>query len=736
MKKSVMLIMLGLLCLAARAIPADPTPIKVAQPDGSMLTVVLHGDEFFHFTTTADGYTVVKNAAGYYTYARLSGDRLVAGDRIARDQSQRTAADLSALAGIPKGLTSQQQYRAGMQQLNRRNSAMRRVGADGRMDYDNFRGLIILVNYTDKKFSMPDVNAFYDDMVNTHDYTGYVLNNRRVNMTGSVRDYFYDNSNQIFDPHFDVVGPVDVPFSCRYPGGTDHADEVFHSALDLVDDSIDFRDYDSDGDGYVDMVFFLVAGLSSNYSGNDESLLWPHMFYLYWAPPHDGMYFGLYACSTEIAGWQGYYSDVNGIGTFCHEFGHVLGLPDLYDTDYTGGGGESNHPGEWSIMAGGSGNNFGRNPVGYSLYERYALGFTQPEVLNEVGKYEMQALDASNKGLRLNTLNPDEYFLIENRQPGKWDRFLPGYGMLVARVDSTDANVWEQNTVNCRPSHMYYELLRADFAGRESASDPFPGTSGVTSITNFTTPSLLTWDKSFNEFNILGIAENDGLISFELVRDTAIMSIVEDFENMPVTTDMAAKNVPGVFATWNFSKSAVSSPGEGECDGSRAVAMKRPSMISTAAPLSIKPLAVSYTVYNPTTGAANFKLTYSLDNGETWMDPLNAVLTVDGGSKASATINLPTDARIMLRINQTAGNANRYCYLDNIKVFYCETWPPEPVEGDVNGDGEVNIADVNDIIDVILTGHSGRAINADVDGNDEINIGDVNRIIAIILSEL
>ena len=348
----------------------------------------------------------------------------------------------------------------------------------------------------------------------------------------------------------------------------------------------------------------------------------------------------------------------------------------------------------------------------------------------------MQALDASNKGLRLNTLNPDEYFLIENRQPGKWDRFLPGYGMLVARVDSTDANVWEQNTVNCRPSHMYYELLRADFAGRESASDPFPGTSGVTSITNFTTPSLLTWDKSFNEFNILGIAENDGLISFELVRDTAIMSIVEDFENMPVTTDMAAKNVPGVFATWNFSKSAVSSPGEGECDGSRAVAMKRPSMISTAAPLSVKPLAVSYTVYNPTTGAANFKLTYSLDNGETWMDPLNAVLTVDGGSKASTTINLPTDARIMLRINQTAGNANRYCYLDNIKVFYSETWPPEPVEGDVNGDGEVNIADVNDIIDVILTGHSGRAINADVDGNDEINIGDVNRIIAIILSQL
>ena len=345
MKNYCLLFLMGLLCLVAQAVPADPTPATVTQPDGTELTVVLHGDEFFHFTTTTDGYTVIKNESGFYTYARMNGDRLVPGDRIARNVNQRSTADLTQLAATPKYLTDNVKAQDGKLKLNRRNSAMRRVGADGLMDYERFRGLIILINYNDKSFSMSNASSFYDDMVNTQNYTGYTLNGRHVNMTGSVRDYFYDNSAHIFDPAFDVVGPVDVDFSCTYPGGTSNAEDVFEAALRAVDDDIDFNDYDSDGDGYVDMVFFLVAGYSANYSGNNQDYLWPHMYYLYWAPFLDGVGFGLYACSTEIAGWEGSWADVNGIGTICHEFGHVLGLPDLYDTDYNGTGGESRNPG-------------------------------------------------------------------------------------------------------------------------------------------------------------------------------------------------------------------------------------------------------------------------------------------------------------------------------------------------------------------------------------------------------
>ena len=729
MKKSLCLLLLGLLCLTVRAIPANPTPVRVSQPDGSVLTVALHGDEFFHFTTTADGYTVVKNTAGYYTYARLDGGNLVSSGVVAHDKAQRTAADHAFLANVPKGLTSAAQAQSGTMKLNRRNSAMRRVGADGLMDYDNFRGLIILINYTDKKFSMPNPGEFYNDMVNTHDFTGYTLNGRHVPMTGSVRDYLYDNSAHIFDPLFDVVGPVNVNFTSTQHQGTNNSEMIFNAALEAADSLVNYSDYDTDGDGSVDMVFFLVAGLSSNYSGNNEDLLWPHMYYLYRTPTHDGVRFGLYACSTEIAGWAGYRSDVNGIGTFCHEFGHVLGLPDLYDTDYSGSGGESRNPGEWSIMAGGSGNNYGRNPVGYSLYERYALGFTKPVLINSAGTLEIEPLDHSNVGYRLDTPNEKEFFLIENRQSGKWDQFLPGHGMMVARVDSTNARIWWSNEVNCNPNHMYYELLRADYRGGDSRYDPFPGASGVTSITNFTYPSLLTWDKSFNDYALMDIVEANGIITVNVEEDNSILTVVEDFEQMPETENLSATRVQGTFAQWDFVKCSVVS----DENGDKAVGMKKPSQITTSTAIRENPYIIRFAVRNPTTTEAKFKFSYSTDGGETWKSPAEGQITVPANSTESAMVRLELDAPVMLRFNEIAGSSKANCYLDDIKMYYKETWP-EPLVGDVDGDGEVNIADVNVLIDLILSGTGNKAkLKADVNDDGEVNIADVNMVIDLIL---
>lgn len=734
--------LLGLLCLTARAIPADPTPAKVAQPDGTTLTVVLHGDEFFHFTTTSDGYTVVKNAAGYYTYALLDGDRLVASDHIARDAARRSTSDNAFLANVPKRLIDQSKAKAGAKKLNLRNGVIRRVGAEGQTDYNSFRGLIILINYTDRRFSMSNPGSFYDDMVNTHDYTGYTLGNTRVEMTGSVRDYYYDNSNHLFDPVFDVVGPVKVNFSSTYPQSTARADAIFHAALDSVDSFIDFNDYDSDGDGYVDMVFFLVAGYSANYGGNNSNYLWPHMWYLYNEPPHDNVGLGLYACSTEIAGWEGSWHDVNGIGTICHEFSHVLGLPDLYDTDYEDSGGESLNPGEWSIMAKGSGNNFGRNPVGYSLYERYALGFTVPTVIEGADTYEMQPLDQSNQGYRLNTLNPDEFFLIENRQAGKWDRYLPGHGMLVVRVDSTNNWIWWNNEVNCNPKRMYYELLRADYKGKDSNHDPFPGESGVTSISNFSNPSLRPWNSDFNEYVINDITEQNGIVTFKVDADTSIILTIESFEEMPITTDLNAKGVHGVFSDWDFTQCAVKSydtfPVDGVSIPSHGVAMKTPSQIMTSAPLSVIPYMVSFAVQNTTNKQASVKCAYSVDGGQTWVSPSSGQITVEPNNRVRAAVNLPTDKPIMLRFNQVAGSNKQTCYLDDIKLYYSDSWPEEPdaLLGDVDGDGEVTIIDVNVLVDIVLgeTVDDNVLSRADVNGDKEITVADINTLINIILN--
>ena len=349
----------------------------------------------------------------------------------------------------------------------------------------------------------------------------------------------------------------------------------------------------------------------------------------------------------------------------------------------------------------------------------------------------MEALDVSNKGYRLNTPNEDEFFLIENRQPGKWDRYLPGHGMVVARVDSSDVNVWWYNTVNCNPNHMYYELLRASYKGEDSAHDPFPGASGVTSITNFTTPSVKTWDHSFNDFIIMDIAENDDLITFSLQPETSILTITEDFEEMPVTDEVSAKNVPGIYSKWSFSKCAVASPGEGMCNGEHAVAMKTPSQIMTSKPLSIIPYAVRYTVFNPTATKAKFRITYSLDKGETWHDPIESTLSVDADSWGAATVALPTDAPVMVRINQIAGSSKNCCYVDDVMLYYQDSWAPEVVDGDTNGDGEVTIADVNQVIDIILGINPNEPFNtqADVNGDGEITIADVNMIISIIISQ-
>ncbi|MBQ6165925.1 MAG: M6 family metalloprotease domain-containing protein [Muribaculaceae bacterium] len=739
MKNCFVLFVLGLLCLSARAVPADPTPGQITQPDGSKLTVVLHGDEFFNYQTTLDGYTVVKNEAGFYTYARLDGTRLVASNYVAHDEANRTALDFAALAGLPKGLKSPAMVQRGKQLLNKRNALLRGVGHGGHMDYDKFRGLIILINYTDRNFNdyVPSNYTpvdFYEAMVNSHDYQGFTLPfGTKIDAMGSVRDFYYDNSFHQFDPHFDILGPVDVPFACT-DAHQFKCDSIFFAALEALDDEVDFSQYDTDEDGTADMVFFLVAGHGSDVTANDRNYLWPHMNNFVESPVLDGVNFSLYACSTNMTGeedeYRINYNNVAGIGTFCHEFSHVLGLPDLYDTDSEGSGGiNRQHPMTWSIMASGFRSNNGRNPAGYSLYERYALGFAQPTLIEGEGTISVPALEKSNMGYRMNTANDGEFFLIENRQRIKWDKNLAGPGMLIFRVDSTNVDVWENNLVNADPSHMYYELLRANFSGlSDSYNDPFPGVSGVTSITNISQPNLRTWDGKMSPFAFVNITEADSIITFDVVKDNSKFSI-EDFEKMPVGASLNERGVAGVYANWDFYGCAVvdtAQVGEGH-----VVAMKNGSYFNTVENLNKIPLVVRFTIYNPTSSGVMITPQYSKDNGKRWrgMDAYPYDYYVAAGATASATIiTLPTDVPIMLRLKQTQGSSSEYCFIDNIEVCYENTWTPEYIRGDVDGDGSVGIGDVVALIDYLLNDGaiSINLLAADMDGDGNITIGDVS----------
>ena len=388
MKKIALLLICLMAIFRASAVPAYPYPVVVTQPDGTTLEIQGHGDEFYHFTTTVDGYTVVKNDAGYYVYAQLQNNRLAPTDRIARNQMERTANDITFLESTGKMLVEKASSEGARK-------ARRQVATKGSDSYyKNFRGLVILINFTDRKFTRSDALTHYNRMFNEVNYTGYKNEDGTSNRYGSlfiggVRDYFYQNSMGKFAPQFDVVGPVQVDMKSTDVLGTDSAYVVFAQAIDKLRATVNFSKYDADGDGVVDMMYFIVAGYGANYSGNNEAYLWPHKWSLEYVglPKYNGKRMGKYACSVELYGWESNYQTIlDGIGTICHEFSHVLGLPDEYDTDYAVGG-QSHDPGEWSVMAGGSYAKFGRLPVGYSAFQRYASGFLTPKVITSTGKY-------------------------------------------------------------------------------------------------------------------------------------------------------------------------------------------------------------------------------------------------------------------------------------------------------------------------------------------------------------
>ena len=518
--------------ITVQAIPALPKAVRVMQPDGTYISIRLIGDEYLHFNTTDDGYSVVKNDRGFYVYAEKAADgQLVPTKQVAHDADQRGAAEVQFLSGVQKRLSPAMTQAASeeKQAEQKRQARAREKRRKPQYDYNNFKGLVILVEFNDKAFSRDDYHDFAFDMMNKENYTGYRgTNGRTVSCTGSVRDYFRDQSNGLFEPEFDVFGPYQVDKSQYDANGLNGSASLLRAAVNKADEDIDFSNYDRDGDGVVDMIYFIFAGNASSYSGNDSRLLWPHRSVLTegWNyMTRDGVILWDYACSVELYGWTSMPESVtlDGIGTICHEFSHVLGLPDLYDTDYEQSGGESKHPGDWSVMSGGSYFNNGRTPVGYNLYERYAVGFAVPQLISETGSYSLEALHKSNTGYRINTQVNKEYFLLETRQQEKWDQYLPGHGMLIFRVDSTSTRVWEENNVNANPKHNYFEMVRARGTSANASYDPFPGRGNVTAVNNVTSPaSLKTWAGKETRFGLLNIKESAGVITFD-VEDTYVL---------------------------------------------------------------------------------------------------------------------------------------------------------------------------------------------------------------------
>lgn len=441
MKKIGLLISVCLCCIAAFAVMATPEPMQVVQADGSTRMVRLVGDEFHSYYTDLQGTPLRRNAQGMWV-------------------ADPTVAEVPSAA-----------------QKARRAARMPKTGNNGFPLTGSPKSVVILVNFSDLKFQF-SLNDF-QRMLNE---SGYSTNGG----IGSARDYFIACSDSIFQPQFDCYGPINLTKGYAYYD--QYTSKMVVEACQLLSQSgVNLAQYDTNNDGQIDNIFIYFAG-HNEAEGASSGHIWPHRSVVTTGDRVDGKLIYDYACTSELRGSSG--KAMCGIGTFCHEFGHVLGLPDYYDTGYT-----QYTVGTWDIMCSGSYNGNGKTPPSYTAGERFQLGWLTPVQLSKAGTYTLEPLTngkhqayliaKGDHNLSFNNASPSEYWLLENRQRVGWDApstCLPGTGMLIWHIDYL-SSAWSRNEPNNYTPLRYHVEEAGGRKGYSIDSDPYPGSKNVTTFT-------------------------------------------------------------------------------------------------------------------------------------------------------------------------------------------------------------------------------------------------------------
>lgn len=436
-KLYLMLSMLFAFGTAANAVPAKKLQKVITLANGTQVSVELRGDEYLSWWEGTGGtaYRTTATDENVFEAFDLEAQKPAAAARRARTEQGRVA----RLARVKNSLKGA-------------DDKMRGLGGDHITYKGVKKGLVVLVDFKNKKFADGHDLEYYKNVINGKDFSdeeeGYV---------GSVRDYFLAQSNGQFELDFDVVGPVTMSKNYGYYGndGAYQKDEkvyeMIKEACDGIKDQVNLKNYDWDGDGEADQVFFLYAGLGQA-SGGSAGTIWPHESELRYWPCGVLSYptgkINTYACANELQpetqGSSRYISA--GIGTICHEFSHCLGFADMYDT--TGGGGYGMSV--FDVMDQGSYNGNGFVPCNYTAFERIYAGWVEPIELDVPATVkDMKSVsDYGRPFIMYNYKNTNEYFLMENRQNTGWDEGLYGSnGLLIVHVNYVPSR-WINNSVN------------------------------------------------------------------------------------------------------------------------------------------------------------------------------------------------------------------------------------------------------------------------------------------------
>lgn len=496
MKRILISAVLSLCAAMTFAIPAKKSWKVVSQSDGTTIKVSQAGDEHLHYYITEDNVPLYGAADNRYCYLTIENGKLHNSGVLAHESAARSAKELQVMNTIHDLAPIARQMAA-----KKRSAAKRCVRPDrlpSKDDISVFKGskkaLVILAAFSDKSFSKGDdaIVKFYDEVLNQEGYS-------QNGAAGSVHDYFKDMSRGEFDLTFDIVGPVKVSKSATYyggpspiMGGTDHIGEFITEAIKKADEKcdIDWKKYDWDDDGEVEQVFVLYAGYGQA-TGGPTGTIWPNAWTLDEALQNsdgnggfsiDGVFINQYACSNEL------YLDSGtvpmGLGVFCHEFSHCMGLPDMYDTNY----GSTPTMGDWDLLAGGSYNGpqgIGWCPAGWTSYERAYAGWLELTELKagDIIKGMTSLEEADGKAYVIyNDNHKDEYYLLENHKGMGWDKYTPENGLLIIHVDY-DKDLFDNNIVNSKGEFTPAEGYDRYFTNDHPRMAPF---SRVRSIQNDT----------------------------------------------------------------------------------------------------------------------------------------------------------------------------------------------------------------------------------------------------------
>ena len=528
---------------ASWAVPARRGAHRLVQPDGSTFMSVLYGDEFTRIRMTADGHAIIQDTDGWWSYA--SYDQ--AGNRHSTGWHVGSAAPtdvISSSRDIPYTRISER-AREKRQEFARLAAKdpfrLKMAGMQTKsQEVIQKHGIVILAQFKDVKFKYAK-----QDFEKLLKQEGYNVNGS----TGSAKEYFDSQFNGKVNFTFDVSDIVTVQANRAYYGSNDsqgndkNPAEFIAEACRMADEKIDFSVYDDDKDGVVDNVFVFFAG-EDEAEHAPEECLWAHSWYVYSGAGKkvnlDGCWIDRYACASELSNGHMAF-----IGTFCHEYSHTFGLPDMYDTDYES---DKMAAGLWSttsLMDGGNYNNEGRTPPYFNAVEREILGLSEASVIADDGHFTLLPINESNNFYRMETDSEGEYYLFECRKEEGWDAYIGGSGMLVYHIDKRTGYLdkWEfENNVNAYASHQCADLVEADartdiFTDFNAYSSAIGRNKGLffpyenaTSLTPDGRPALKFWSGNMATMSITGITRKGNGVEFNVtgMNDTTSPPLVND----------------------------------------------------------------------------------------------------------------------------------------------------------------------------------------------------------------